>query len=157
MISEGTGRVVPGLSMVPSHPVPVWAVTPRGTVLSGPADRYELVETDSLGRTIRAIRRAVPADRIPPVVRGDSLRALRRRIDSLPVPLSQVRGASQEVTAQRLPETFPLYRGVITTAENETWVRATTPAIAVRRGVVACMVIDPETGAESLVVAQLGS
>lgn len=106
-ISEGTGRVVPGLSMVPFHPVPVWAVTSRGTILSGPADRYELIETDSSGRAIRTFKRAVPAARIPPRVRGDSLRALRRRIDSLPVPLSQVRGASEEVKAQRLPVTAP--------------------------------------------------
>ena len=183
------GRVVPGLSMVPFHPVPVWAVTVNGTVISGPADRYELTETDSLGRAIRAYRRAIPAERIPARVRGDSSRALRRRIDSLPVPLSQVRGASEEVKAQRLPDTYPYYRGVVATPNGEVWVRrwtqpamnnvtaldvfgsngiytktvilpmdcATMPSLAVRGRFAACMVTDPETGAESVVVAQLGS
>jgi DNA-binding beta-propeller fold protein YncE len=188
-ISEGSGRVVKGLSMVPFHPVPVWTVTSRGTMLSGPADRYELIETDSVGRTIRTIKRAVPADRIPPAVRADSLRALRSRIDSLPVSLSQVRGASDEVKSQRLPETYPFLRGVLVTPADEVWVRrwtppamgkvtvvdvfaaggayartviipadcAAAPGIAVRGRVIACMVVDEETGAESVVVAQLGS
>jgi hypothetical protein len=189
MISEGTGRVVPGLSMVPFHPVPVWVVTVNGTVISGPADRYELTETDSLGRAIRTYRRAVPADRIPPRVRGDSLRALRRRIDSLPVPLSQVRGASEEVKGQRLPDTYPFYLGVGAMSNGEVWVRRWTPpamnnvtvldvfgsngvyaktvvlpmdcaplpSLAVRGRIAACVVTDPETGGESVVVAELGS
>jgi hypothetical protein len=189
MISEGTGRMVPGLSMVPFHPVPVWAVTVNGTIISGPADRYELRETDSLGRAIRTYRRAIPAERIPPRVRGDSVRALRRRIDSLPVPLSQVRGASEEVKAQRLPDTYPFYRGVIAMSNGEVWVRrwtppamnnatvldvfdsngaysktvilpmdcATLPSLAARGRITACMVTDPETGGESVVVAELGS
>jgi hypothetical protein len=182
------GRVVPGLSMVPFHPVPVWAVSVNGTVIGGPADRYELTETDSLGRAIRTWRRLVPADRIPPRVRGDSLLALRRRIDSLPVPLSQVRGASEEVKAQRLPETYPFYRGVLAMPSGELWVRrwnppalgnvtvidvfaangtyaktvvlpvdcAALPALAVNGRIAACVVIDQETGAESVAVLQLG-
>ena len=189
MISENSGRVVPGLSMVPFHPVPAWTITSRGTIISGPADRYELTETDSLGRVVRTLRRAVGPERIPPRLRADSLRALRRRIDSLPVPMSQVRGASEEVKAQRLPDHFPFYRSLVSTASNELWVRrwppsslgivtvfdvfgangsyartvilpmdcVTTPAIAVRGRIAACMVMDEETGAESVVVAQLGS
>ena len=189
MISEGTGRIVPGLSMVPFHPVPVWTISPNGTIISGPADRYELVETDSLGRTLRTYKRAVPAERIPAGERGDSLRALRQRIDSLPVPVSQVRGASEEVKAQRLPSTYPFYRSVVVTPANEVWVRrwnsgalarftvvdvfqadgsyaktivlpmncATVPSIAVRGRIAACMVVDADNGAESVVVAQLGS
>jgi len=188
MISEGTGRVVPGLSMVPFHPVPSWTVSNRGTIISGPADRYELMETDSIGRVVRTLRRSIGPERIPPRVRGDSLRALRRRIDSLPVPLSQVRGASEEVKARRLPEYFPFYRSLVGTPSDELWVRrwtppamenstvvdifgangnyaktlvlpmdcANQPAITVRGRLAACVVIDGETGAESVVVAQLG-
>ena len=182
------GRVVRGLSMVPFHPVPVWAISSSGTIISGPADRYELTETDSLGRAVRSFKRSVPAERIPARERADSLRALRQRIDSLPIPLGQVRGASDEVKAQKLPDTYPFYRSVIVTPDNELWVRrwssgllskqtvvdvfradsylktivlpvdcATTPAIAVHDRVVACMVIDPETDGESVVIAQLGS
>lgn len=183
------GRVVRGLSMVPFHPIPVWTVTLNGTVISGPADRYVLMETDATGRMIRTYQRAVAPDRIPAGERGDSLRALRQRIDSLPIPLSQVRGASDEVKAQRLPDTYPFYRSVFTTPANELWVRrwsppalrnstlldvfgpageftrtvvlpvdcATPPSIVVRGRIVACMVIDAESGAESVVLTQLGS
>jgi hypothetical protein len=189
MVSENSGRVVPGLSMVPFHPVPAWTITSRGTIISGPADRYELSETDSLGRVIRTIRRSIAPERIPPRVRADSLRALRRRIDSLPVSLSQVRGASEEVKAQRLPDHFPFYRSLVSTGTNELWVRRwpppglekatvfdvfgangtyartvilpvdcnNTPSVAVRGRIVACLSINAETGAESVVVAQLST
>lgn len=187
-ISEGTGRVVRGLSMVPFHPVPVWAISNSGTIISGPADRYELTETDSLGRAIRTFRRTVTAERIPPRERGDSLRALKQRIDSLPIPIGQVRGASEEVKAQRLPDTYPFYRSLSVTPDGDLWVRrwssgglakftvvdvfqagsyrrtivlpmdcATMPSIVVRGRIAACMVVDADTGAESVVVAQLGS
>ena len=183
------GRVVRGLSMVPFHPVPVWAISNSGTIISGPADRYELTETDFMGRALRTYKRAVPAERIPAKERGDSLRALRQRIDSLPIPIGQVRGASEEVKAQRLPDTYPFYRSVAVTTAGEVWVRrwtsgalapftvidvfqsegsylrtvvlpmdcSTLPPIAVRGRTAACVVVDAETGAESVVVAQLGS
>jgi hypothetical protein len=183
------GRVVRGLSMVPFHPVPVWAISSSGTIISGPGDRYELIETDSLGRAVRTYKRAVPAERVPPRERGDSLRALRQRIDSLPIPIGQVRGASEEVKSQKLPDTYPFYRSVAVAPAGELWVRrwnsgelakstvvdvfradgpylktivlpmgcATLPSIAVRGRIAACMVIDGDTGAESVVVAQLGS
>ena len=187
-ISPGTGKIVPGLNVVPFHPLPVWAVTPAGTLLSGPADRYELFETDSAGRTIRRITRTAPPQAIPTAERGESLRALKRRIDSLPVPLSTLTGASEEVRSLRLPESYPFYRSI--TAEprtGEIWVRrwsagspgaktvidvftstgdyrhtvilpmncAGEPQLVIRGMTAACLQVDPESGAETVMVARL--
>lgn len=181
------GRIIPGLHVVPFHPTPAWAVARAGTLVSGPADRYELFETDSLGLTLGPISRAVNAGRIPAAERAESLRALRRRIDSLPVPVSQVRGASAEVRAQRLPETYPAYRAVLVSATGEVWVHrwtppalrgmtvldvfddrgvyrhsvvlpmdcAVSPSLTVNGKVVACVQVDPSSGAESVVVTRL--
>jgi hypothetical protein len=180
-------RIVPGLHVVPFHPVPAWAVTPAGTVLGGPADRYELSETDAAGRELRRFGRTVTPARIPGPERAESARALRRRVDSLGVPIAEVRGASEEVRAGRLPDVYPAYRGVVATPAGEVWVRrwppptlrgaslfdvfgatgayrhtlvlpadcAGEPAPAVRGRLVACVEVDAETGAESVVVARL--
>lgn len=181
------GRIVPGLNVVPFHANPAWAVSMSGTLVSGPADRYELHDTDSLGRSLRLITRSVPPVRIARRERAESLRALRRRIDSLPLPVSEVRLASEEVRAQRLPTTYPAYRQVLLTPSGELWVQRWTPPalrgatildvfdaggvyrqtillpvdcallppIAVRGRTVACVQVDPTSGAESIVVARL--
>jgi hypothetical protein len=180
-------RMVPGLAVVPFHPVPAWAVTPAGTVLGGPADRYELRETDAAGRALRRLARAVTTVRIAGPERAESLRALRRRVDSLGVPLTEIERASGEVRAGRLPDVYPAYRGVVATPAGEVWVRrwsppglrgaslfdvfgaagayrhtlvlpadcAGEPAPIVRGRLVACVEVDGETGAESVVVARL--
>lgn len=127
-ISPGTGRMVAGLNVVPFHPSPAWTVTRSGTMLSGPADKYELNETDEHGRVIRTMSRPLPAERIPAPERAESLRALKRRIDSLPVPLSALKGASAEVLSLRLPEFYPWYRTVGMIVETgEVWVQRWTP------------------------------
>jgi 6-bladed beta-propeller protein len=185
--SEHGGRMVAGFNVVPFHPNPVWTVSAAGTILSGPADRYELSETDSAGRVLRKLTRAEAATPIPPAERAESLRALKRRIDSLPLPVSQLEGASEEVKAQRLPANYPFYRGVIVTPGGAIWVRrwttaaqrgtsvldvfdaqgeyqrtvvlpmdcANLPALVVRGNTVACVQLDPESGAESVLLARL--
>lgn len=110
MVSACGGRIIPGLNVVPFHPLPVWAVTPAGALISGPADKYELTVAGPDGRTIRILSRTVRATQIPAVVRAENLQALKRRIDSLPVPISSLRGVSDEVRALRLPDNFPFYR-----------------------------------------------
>lgn len=127
-ISAGTGRMVAGVNIVPFHPSPAWTVTLAGTILSGPADKYELYETDAAGRVLRTMSRPLPAERIPAPERAESLRALKRRIDSLPVPLSALKGASVEVLALRLPDFYPWYRSVGMIVETgEVWVQRWTP------------------------------
>ena len=127
-VSPGTGRMVAGVNVVPFHPIPVWTVTLSGTILSGPADKYELHETDIAAKVLRTITHAIPPQRIPAPERAESLRALKRRLDSLPVPLSAIKGASDEVRALRLPEFYPWYRAVGMVEETgEVWVQRWTP------------------------------
>lgn len=122
-IAPGTGRIVKGVNVVPFHPMPAWAVTASGTILVGPGDRYEISEVDASGRVIRKFSRSVTPTAIPGGERAESTRALKRRIDSLPVPLSQVNGASDEVKAMRLPQNYPAYRSLTISASGEAWVR----------------------------------
>lgn len=126
-VAKNTGRMVKGVNVVPFHPVPVWAITASGTVLAGPGDRYEFTETDNAERPLRKLARATPSDVIPAAERAESTRALKRRIDSLPVPLAQVNGASEEVKAMRLPSNYPAYRSLTISPNGEAWVRRWSP------------------------------
>ena len=101
-----------GLGRVPFAPQPFWDITRAGTLIRGDGTSYRLIESDRSGRVLREIRRNAPVERIPPTERRDSAQALRARIDSLNVPLNQVRGMPDEVRAVRLPENFPAINGV---------------------------------------------
>jgi hypothetical protein len=122
----GTLRRFRGLSQVPFAPMPVWDVTPRGTVISGDGRTYVLRETDHEGALLREFRREVVPLQIPEQLRADSLAALDARLDSVPVPFSQVSGIPPEVIERRLPETFPAYMAVYATPEDQIWVRRWT-------------------------------
>jgi hypothetical protein len=126
--SPNGGRMVKGLNYVPFAPVPVWDMTMAGTVISGDAMTYVLVETDAAGRTLRRFERAVPLARIERDERADSARALQRRIDSLPVPLPQLEGTSEAVKSQTLPTTYPAYLAVFAAEDGRVWVRRWPPA-----------------------------
>jgi hypothetical protein len=185
-ISPGTGRILPGLSMVPFHPIPQWTISPAGTMLSGGANAPELIETDAKETVLRRFSIAGAQITIPAAERAESLKALSRRLDSVPVALAQVRGMSEEVKQRRLPTTYPQYRG-LKMVGDELWVIrwappplrtqtvidvvtnagklvrtivlpttcASVPALAVSGPLVACMRVDPETGAESVAISRL--
>lgn len=125
-IRPGARRIFRGLDRVPFAPVPVWDVTPRGTVVSGDGRTYVLRETDQTGWVLREFRRDVTPLPIPARLRDDSLAALGARLDSVPVPLSQVSGITAEVIDRRLPEAFPAYMAVYATPEDQIWVRRWT-------------------------------
>ncbi|NOT06976.1 MAG: hypothetical protein HOP28_02100 [Gemmatimonadales bacterium] len=183
----GGGRMVFGVNVVPFHPMPTWIPTPAGTLLSGAANTYELMETSVRGERLRTISLAQPPIRIPERERAESAEALKRRIDSLPVPISEVSGASEEVKAGKLPSTYPMYVALAATPAGEIWVQrwpppelrgrtvldvfaptgvyqrtviiskacAVAPALIVRNGILACVVIDQESGAESVLIASV--
>jgi hypothetical protein len=185
-IAPGTGRVIPGVNVVPFHPVPQWTITPAGTVLGGGADGPLLQETNERGVVVRKVSAGGVAVPIGKAERAESLAALNHRLDTLPVPLSRVRGMSEEVRQRRLPITYPWFRALLA-GGSEAWLirwsppaqRGHTiidvisldgqvlrtlllpaacqsiPAIAVRDKVVACMVVDDETGAETIAVMRL--
>ncbi|HSC98585.1 MAG TPA: 6-bladed beta-propeller [Casimicrobiaceae bacterium] len=120
---RGGGRMLKGLNVVPFHPVPVSTVSSIGTIISSPSDSYLLQESDASQRVIRTVRRNVVPPPIPPAERADSTHALGRRLDSLKVPLEQVRGMSEEVKAKKLPTTYPIFRSLSTAHDGTLWAR----------------------------------
>ncbi|MFN8653703.1 MAG: 6-bladed beta-propeller [Gemmatimonadales bacterium] len=119
-VAPGTGRVVRGVNTVPFHPWPQWTVLPAGTLLSSAADGVVLAETDAKGKVLRELRLGAGGGAIPPAERAESLAALKRRLDSIPVPLTQVRGMSDEVRERRLPASYPAVRALLA-AGAEVW------------------------------------
>lgn len=123
MVSASSGRMLHGLNHVPFAPVPMWTSSPAGTIISGDALSYELRETDAAGRLVRTYSRPHVPVTIDAGERRDSLRALTLRIDSIPVPLSQVQGMPAEVLAKRLPSTYPPFREISVARDGALWVR----------------------------------
>ncbi len=105
MISANSGRMINGLNHVPFYALPVYDLTPRGTVLVGDGRAYLIRELDRDGKVLREYKRTVAPDRIPAAERRDSTAALKARIDSLTYPRDQVQGVPADVWALRLPET----------------------------------------------------
>lgn len=185
-VAPGTGRMVKGVNVVPFHPMPQWTVLPAGTLLSGAADATPLIESDLSGRTVRSIPLPGSVVKVAETERRDSTRALRARLDSIKVPLADVRGMSDEVRKQQVPTSYPAFRG-ITAVGTDIWLIRwptsahrtqtvidvldkhgkltrtillpaaceTVPMLAVGGGVVACRVVDEESGAEGVAVLEL--
>lgn len=128
-VAPGTGRILRGVNVVPFHPIPQWTVTARGTILSTAADTPVLLETDVRETAVKRIELAWLAMVIPPAERAESLKALGRRLDSVPVPLSRVQGMSDEVRQRKLPTHYPGVRA-LQAIGNETWVMRWSPPAA---------------------------
>jgi len=127
-LSPGGGRMVHGLSYAPFAPVPVWAVTPDATVLSGDGAEYVLHETGLAGDTIRVLVGPEQGGRpVPPRERSDSARALAARIDSLPVPIDEVVNVGDDVREGRIPEPLPAFIGLHVATDGTVWVERWPP------------------------------
>jgi hypothetical protein len=117
------GRLLDGLSHVPFAATPVWDVTRSGTIISSDATRYELIETNADGDTLRIIQGpTTPPRPVPATEKLDSARALAARLDSIPVPLDQVIGMGEGVREQRLPETLPALTAIHVAMDGAIWV-----------------------------------
>jgi hypothetical protein len=134
-LSATDGRMLRGLGYAPFTPVRQWASTPRGTIISGDARSYLLVETDAAGREVRRFTRPYQPVPIDASERRDSLRALSARLDSITVPLSQVEGMSDDVRARRLPADYPAHREVAVSGDGVLWVRRWSDATTRARSV----------------------
>jgi hypothetical protein len=119
----GGGRMLPGLNHVPFAPLPVWDVAASGNVISGDGRTYELVVTNRGGAVLARLHRSLPLDRIPPDVHRDSVAALRSRLDSIPVPVSQVEGLPETVRSLKVPDRYPAYMAVHVANDGDIWVR----------------------------------
>jgi hypothetical protein len=122
-ISQSSGRLLDGLSHVPFAPLATWDATRRGTILSSDGADCRLIETNLTGDTVRVIAGPDVGPRpIPPSERDDSLRALSARIDTLPVPLDEVRGLGEGVAQRRLPPSLPCIVGIHVATDGSIWV-----------------------------------
>lgn len=126
-IAPGTGRIIQGVATVPFHPIPQWVVAPAGTIVSGAADGPALQESDAKGAVVRKFTAGGLPLAIPAAERAESLRALTRRLDSIPVSLAQVTGMSEEVRQKKLPATYPFFRALRIVNDQLWLVRWTTP------------------------------
>lgn len=122
-LGPGGGQMLQGLNHVPFAPLPVWSVTETGTIVSGDAQAYDLVETDAQGAVVATIHRDIALEGIPKEERRDSIAALRERLDSIGVPLDRVEGMPQEVRSLDVPEVYPAYMGVYVGDDGNVWVR----------------------------------
>lgn len=122
-VSAGSGRLAPGLNHVPFAAIPVWDLTSAGTLLSGNGDEYLLAERDAAGNVLNSYRRSVSAQQISARERADSTAALKRRIDTLPVPVSRLEGVPPNVIKLDLPRVFPFYSAVFSASDGKVWVR----------------------------------
>lgn len=120
--SSKGGRMLFGLDRPPLGAVPWWDVTAQGDLVAGQADRYRLTVTSPGGDTLRIVGRSVARQPIPERVRRDSGRALRARLDSLPVPPSEVTNLSDDVADARLPERYPAFTGLLRGRDGRIWV-----------------------------------
>lgn len=121
-VSENTGRMVDGLSAAPFEPVPSWDVTVEGTVVGGPGQEQVLHETNPSGDTVRTITFERNSRRVSDPTASDSMRALRARLDDLPVPTSEVAYASSNALSGQLPEMHPAFIGVQVGTDGTIWV-----------------------------------
>lgn len=121
--SPSGGRMLRGLNYPPFSPLPVWDVTPRGTLITGTGKTYLLEERDIQGRLRQTYGRELPADRIPTREREESLAALQARLDSVPVALERVEGMPNSVRRRQLPSTYPAYMAAYSADDGSLWVR----------------------------------
>ncbi len=117
------GRMLQGLNHVPFAPLPVWDISPRGTIISGSGEIYVLRETTATGQVVREYRGSSSANRIPARERADSLAALRERLDAVPTDLARVEGMPDNVRRLQLPTAYPPYAAVYAAPDGLVWVR----------------------------------
>ncbi|MBK8247491.1 MAG: hypothetical protein IPK85_08865 [Gemmatimonadetes bacterium] len=149
-VSANGGRMLRGLDVPPFTAIPSWDVTPRGTIISTGGDRYEIRESDARGRTLRTITHTSTVVPIVAAERAESLAAMNRRIDSIPVPLSKVEGMSDDVKARRLPTHYPAIQSLFAATDGTTWVRRW--AGAAQRGTTVFDVFDANGRLERTII-----
>ncbi|MEQ9401616.1 MAG: 6-bladed beta-propeller [Longimicrobiales bacterium] len=117
------GRNVDGINRSPFEPRPSWDVDEEGHILFAEGARYEIVKVGPGGDTLLTIRRPDETRPVPEGEGRDSAHAFLARLDSVPVPLSQVRGMSQMARAREIPDLLPEVIGVQVGEGGNLWVR----------------------------------
>jgi hypothetical protein len=122
------GRNLNGVNRAPFEPTAVWDMTPRASLISSPGDRNEIVEWGPGNDTVGVIRLGEDQRPVPPMEFDDSGRAFHIRLDSIPVPLDQVRGMSATARSGQLPRVLPAVLALHVAANGDMWLRRWPPA-----------------------------
>lgn len=120
--AEG-GRNVAGINRAPFEPRPSWDISDEGRIWFTQGDRYEILELSPSGDTLDVIRRPYEPRPVPAGERRDSADAFLARLDSLPVPLDDVRGMSEMARRRDLPSVLPPIVAVRVSESGDVWVR----------------------------------
>lgn len=128
LVSEDTGRPVPGVNQAPFEPRPYWAISPEGTVITAHGSAYEVVEWNQAGEPRPIVQLEVPARSVPIDWARDSADAFSERLDSIPVPLDQVRGMSDAARRRAPPNVLPQITGLHVGRDGNIWVGRWPPA-----------------------------
>lgn len=117
------GFMVKGLNPAPFEPAAVWDVTGDGSVVFTDASEYVIVETAAQGDTLARWTGPRAKRAVSGAERTDSAAALKARLDSLPVSVSEVRNVSPWVQRGELPDTLPAAIAVHVSPDQKAWVR----------------------------------
>lgn len=120
---EGGGMPVEGVNLAPFEPRPHWDVTPDGRVLMTSGADYEVFEILPGGDTLRIIDIDTAPLSVPSEERRDSTMAFLERLDSIPVPLSEMRGMSDLARNRELPNVLPAIARLHVDATGRIWVQ----------------------------------
>lgn len=121
---SGDGRVFDGLAHAPFEPVASWDITSSGNVVGGDGARQRVLETNAAADSVDAVAVDVRGGRrpVPTKEREDSARAFQARVDSLPVPVSELQNISEAVRAGQLPDSLPAWRSVHVADDGSIWI-----------------------------------
>jgi 6-bladed beta-propeller len=122
-ISAGTGRNLMGVNRAPFEPMAVWDLTPEGMLVTSSGDQNTVVEWGSRSDTVRLFELGGVAQAVPGDEFGDSARAFRARVDSIPVSLDRVRGMSDAARNGRLPRSLPFILALQVGDDGAIWLR----------------------------------
>lgn len=120
---QGFGVNVAGIGRVPFEPRPSWDMTDDGHVWFTTGDRYEILEVGPDGDTLQTIRSDYRPWSVSNDERSDSSEAFTARLDSVPVPLDDVRGLSALARRRELPTTVPPILALQVGVAGNLWVR----------------------------------
>lgn len=117
------GIPVSGVNLAPFEPRPWWDVTPEGRVVLTLGDEYRVLSFDAQGDSVVVLDLGVPPAPVPAGEAADSARAFGIRLDSIPVPLSEVNGMSDVAQSGQLPRVLPQITGLYVAPDGDLWVR----------------------------------
>lgn len=122
-VNERGGRNVEGISRAPFEPTPSWDITDQGHIWFASGQTYEILELGPAGDTLRTIHRPHRPWPVPSDEYRDSAEAFQTRLDSVPVPLDDIRGISEAARRSDLPTVLPPVVAVHVGEDGRIWVR----------------------------------